>query len=96
MSGAVARIASVRLDIADPRSWPVRMIRMEFAAVLRISERELRRRVSDGRLPPPDDGRTWSRDVVERIVTGAIRELQRNATKRQRQQAMRVVQGGQR
>jgi hypothetical protein len=89
MSGAVARIASVRLDIADPRSWPVRMLRGEVAAVLRISERELRRRINVGRIPPPDDGRTWSRTVVESIVNGTIRELERKAAQRR----LRVVGG---
>lgn len=64
-------------SLADPSTWPMRMVRAEVAAVLRISQRELRRRIVAGRFPAADDGRTWERDVVDRYVRGGIKSFER-------------------
>jgi hypothetical protein len=65
------------LDLAQPTSWPLRMTRPEVAHVLRISDRELRRRVFEGRFPKADDGRTWDRDTVERYARGGVKAFER-------------------
>jgi hypothetical protein len=65
------------LDLSTPSSWPVRMTRSEIATVLRISQRELRRRVLEGRFPKADDGRSWDRDVVERYAKGGIKAFEK-------------------
>jgi hypothetical protein len=70
-------MGSMTLDLATPTSWPLRMVRSEICAVLRISDRELRRRVFEGRFPKSDDGRTWDRETVERYAKGGIKAFER-------------------
>lgn len=65
------------LPLHDSSQWPIRMRRAEVAHVLRISERELRRRVAEYRFPASDDGRTWERGVVERYAKN-VKAFERN------------------
>lgn len=81
------------LPLNDITAWPLRMTRQEVAKVLRVSERELRRRVQVGRFPSADDGRTWSRDVIERYVKGGIKEFERQAERRERRGALSIAGG---
>lgn len=67
------------IDLSNPSTWPLRMLRAECAAILRISLREMHRRIQQGRFPPPDDGRTWHRSVVQRYVDGGVREFEKRA-----------------
>jgi hypothetical protein len=83
---------SVRIDIADPRTWPMRMKVLEVCAVLRISRSELYRRIDSGRFPKADGG-TWSRDFVENYVRGGIKQFERNAEQRARREQISVVGG---
>lgn len=71
----------VPVDIGQPGTWPMRLLRAEVATVCRISVRELQRRISTGRFPPPDDGRTWARDVVQRYVEGGIKQFERQRSR---------------
>lgn len=75
----------------DSSLWPLRMTRAEVSAVLRISQRELRRRMFEGRFPKPDDGRTWDRDTVERYARGGVKAFERAAEQQQRRADMRMV-----
>jgi hypothetical protein len=81
------------LDLSTPTSWPVRMVRAEICAVLRISDRELRRRIFECRFPKSDDGRTWHRDVVQRYAEGGIKQFEREAERRQMRGQLSVVGG---
>jgi hypothetical protein len=81
------------IPLHDPKLWPVRLTRAEIAAVLRISQRELRRRIAQGRFPQSDDGRTWHRDVVQRYAEGGIKQFERQAEKRERRGALHMVGG---
>jgi predicted DNA-binding transcriptional regulator AlpA len=81
---------TLSIDIADPRTWPMRMTHEEVAAVLRISRRTLYERMAKGLAPEPSADRTWARAVIQRYVEGGI---DRHAKVAERH--MRVV-GGQR
>lgn len=82
---------SVTIPLHDPSLWPMRMTRQDTATVLRISERELRRRIAQHRFPVPDDGRTWSREMVERYAKGTIREFERQYERTREAQQRNVV-----
>lgn len=77
------------LPLNDPSQWPLRMTRREVAQVCRISERELRRRIKQGRFPKTDDGVTWSRGSVETFVAGKVRDFERTFEQEQRRQQRR-------
>jgi hypothetical protein len=84
------------LVLHDASLWPLRMVRREVAAALRISERELRRRIAQHRFPAPDDGRTWSREMVKRYAEGGVKEFERAYARNieaQQRNAVRVVGG---
>lgn len=77
----------MNIDIANSATWPLRMKRQEVGAVMRWSERTLRKKVALGLFPPSDDGITWGRDVVENYARGGIREFVRRSK-------LRVVRKG--
>lgn len=81
------------IALNDPTLWPCRMTRAEIASVLRISQRELRRRILEGRFPKSDDGRTWQRDLVKRYCEGGIKQFEQAAEKRDRRDRLQVVGG---
>jgi hypothetical protein len=81
------------IALHDSNLWPLRLTRSEVARIIRISDRELRRRIFEGRFPKPDDGKTWDRDVVIRYVKGGIRQLEREAERRQMRGQLSVVGG---
>lgn len=76
--------APVALPLNDPSQWPLRMTHAEVARVIRVSRRELWRRIAQGRFPQADDGRTWARATVERYALGQVKEFERSAAQRKR------------
>lgn len=81
------------LPLHDASAWPLRMTRAEVAYVLRISQRELRRRMAQGRFPKPDDGISWARAKVIEFAESRMREFERSAAQRQRRESLAVVGG---
>lgn len=78
--------------IANSLTWPCQMTRPECAFVLRISVRELHRRIVQGRWPAPPDGKTWSREDVDRNRQ-RLKEFQQAYEKQQRRGSLAMVGG---
>lgn len=88
---AKKRAEDALVSLHDPTVWPLRMRRPEVSRVLRISERELRRRVLSGRFPKADDGVTWDRELVQRYAQGGIKQLERAAEQHERRDRIQMV-----
>lgn len=83
----------VEIALHDPSQWPLRMTVLEIAAVLRISRRSLYDRIAQGRFPASDDGRSWSRALVQRYVEGQIKEFEKRAERDARREQLSIAGG---
>lgn len=74
------------IPLHDPSQWPVRMTRVEVAAVHQRSVSWLRRQIATHRYPRPDSDGRWARDVVQRYAEGGIQVFDRFVAKEQKKE----------